>query len=262
MPSNRAARRCQALLLSPLPSPPRTMSYSEQPGDDNRPLPHGWVKSWDQTCVAPHSATSPRQATLTTASYSHSRTFWVDTTVRSLTPRLRHAQILTPNLLLAQANPPRSIWTHPLDDPQFQKSQNAYGSHAPPPGPPLPLEGQRGDAPPYGQQQSWSPGPQQNGGYGQQGGQYGQQGGQYGQPFYGQQPQQMYQPQPEQKKGRRAARRCLACRDTDALSQGSSPSLLAEATSLSNNNTNKDMASSSKDTANSSNKEVVWAGAA
>jgi hypothetical protein len=44
----------------------------------------------------------------------HQRTFWVDT----------------------NANPPRSIWTHPADDPDWQRSQGGQGSFAPPPGPP------------------------------------------------------------------------------------------------------------------------------
>ncbi|GAA5924439.1 hypothetical protein JCM1841_001700 [Sporobolomyces salmonicolor] len=44
---------------------------------------------------------------------SHQRYFWVDTS----------------------ANPPRSIWTHPLDDPVYQKSQHSSG-YAPPSGPP------------------------------------------------------------------------------------------------------------------------------
>lgn len=39
--------------------------------------------------------------------------------------------------LSLQANPPRSIWTHPLDDPEFQRtSQGNGGGYQPPPGPP------------------------------------------------------------------------------------------------------------------------------
>lgn len=44
--------------------------------------------------------------------HRHQRTFWVDT----------------------NAQPPRSIWTHPLDDPEYQRSSTS--SFAPPPGPP------------------------------------------------------------------------------------------------------------------------------
>ncbi|GAA5834188.1 hypothetical protein JCM11251_000566 [Rhodosporidiobolus azoricus] len=34
------------------------------------------------------------------------------------------------------ANPPRSIWCHPLDDPEYQRSQGGSTAFAPPPGPP------------------------------------------------------------------------------------------------------------------------------
>merc|ERR1739841_188090 len=77
---------------------------------------------------------------------NHQRTFWVDTQ--------------------ANGGKGRSIWTHPLDDPEYQSSQNGAPRYAPPPGPP---ENKSEYNQQYGQQQF-----QQQQPYGQQG--YGQQG--------------------------------------------------------------------------------------
>lgn len=84
-----------------------------------------------------------------------------------------------------KANPPRSIWTHPADEPGQ--------SYAPPSGPPPPDN--RGQGQPYPPQNQGYPSqgyPQQGGGYPQQG--YPQQG--YPQQGYPQQP--MYAQQPVQ----------------------------------------------------------------
>ncbi|PRQ77322.1 hypothetical protein AAT19DRAFT_8390 [Rhodotorula toruloides] len=81
---------------------------------------------------------------------NHQRTFWVDT----------------------KATPPRSIWTHPLDDPEYQSSQRGSSSgYAPPPGPPPSHHSSNGyptdkpsssPAPPVGSNQSPAPHQQQS----------------------------------------------------------------------------------------------------
>ncbi|GAA5912678.1 Tis11p [Sporobolomyces salmoneus] len=63
-----------------------------------------------------------------------------------------------------RATPPRSIWTHPLDEPEYKSSQ-----YAPPPGPPPSSSGHRASdrsaPPPYGLDQHQPQMQQQSGGY-------------------------------------------------------------------------------------------------
>ncbi|KZO93129.1 hypothetical protein CALVIDRAFT_268620 [Calocera viscosa TUFC12733] len=67
--------------------------------DEMRELPEGWIREWDPKCVPP----PPSNLSLPLTTFAGNRQkhhFYVDT----------------------KANPPRSIWVHPYDDPQYISS--------------------------------------------------------------------------------------------------------------------------------------------
>ncbi|KAG8995257.1 hypothetical protein FRB94_009307 [Tulasnella sp. JGI-2019a] len=91
--------------LGPTPSSPvPSAAASAATGEDERPLPDGWVKRFDD---------------------NNKRHFYVDT----------------------RATPPRSIWVHPHDDPQWQQEHHGQRSGPPSPRPP-PAVGGRSSPPP------------------------------------------------------------------------------------------------------------------
>ncbi|KLO17071.1 hypothetical protein SCHPADRAFT_188013 [Schizopora paradoxa] len=90
------------------------------PDDDTRPLPYGWVKQWNSDY----------------AQHFYVRFAEVGVAKRYMRTDCNH-QVDT------KADPPRSIWVHPLDDEQYLKGhpearEKSPSPYRPPAGPPPP----------------------------------------------------------------------------------------------------------------------------
>lgn len=81
------------------PSPPYSESAAPFTEQDNRPLPEGWIRQWDP---------------------NYQQYFFVSTPERSSLNR--NSSFPFPVQVDTRANPPHSLWDHPLDDPQYRKA--------------------------------------------------------------------------------------------------------------------------------------------